>query len=385
MNQYDKRGVSADKSEVHEAIKKLDKGLYPNSFCKVLPDYLGGDDNYVNIVHADTAGTKTSLAYMYWKETGNLNIWKGIAQDAIVMNIDDIACTGITNNFIISSTIGRNKSLIPGEVIQTLISANQEYCQYMSEMGFQIVLAGGETADVGDIVRTIDVGITAVARAEKHKIKEIRIKPGDVIIGLGSEGNTSYDKVYNSGIGSNGLTFARHELLDASYKKQFPESFDPSLPDEVVYTGHKKLTDVDKETGLTIGELLLSPTRSYLPVLDSIWKKFFNEINGIIHCTGGGQTKVLHFIDNVRIVKNNLFQVPPVFRLIQEQNNTSWHEMYRVFNMGHRIEIYCSKEVASDLIKHISQFDIPARQIGFCEKSNRKKLIIIQDDLIIEY
>ncbi len=385
MDKYSKRGVSADKTEVHEAIKTLNKGLFPNAFCKILPDYLGNDKKFGNIMHADTAGTKTSLAYMYWRETGDISVWKGIARDAIVMNIDDIACAGVTQDIIISSTIGRNKNLIPGEVIKTIIEENQAFCDSMNELGINMHLAGGETADVGDIVRTIDVGITAVARAKRSRIKQIKIRPGDDIIGLSSTGSTVWDNEYNSSIGSNGLTFARHEVLANSYKQKYPECFDPSLTDDVVFTGNNHLEDPTEVENFNVGQLLLSPTRSYLPILNELYDTFLHEINGIIHCTGGGQTKVLHFADNIHIIKDNLFETPPVFNLIQKQSNADWKEMYKVFNMGHRIEIYCQPGISEDVIYLANKFGIEAKIIGQCEANNNSKLTINSQHGVFNY
>ncbi|MEA3496585.1 MAG: AIR synthase-related protein [Bacteroidota bacterium] len=373
---YDKRGVSASKKDVHAAIKNLDKGLFKNSFCKILPDHLSGNPENSLLMHADTAGTKTSLAYLYWKETADLNVWKGIVQDAIVMNIDDLACTGVVDNIIISSTIGRNKNLITADVIKTLIEGNQNFCNLMKKNGVNVFLSGGETADVGDIVRTVDVGITAFAQIKKNEIINIDIKAGNVIVGLESTGQSIYENSENSGIGSNGLTFARHEVLDKSYSKKYPESFDPNIPKEYVYSGNMKLTDKSDVENKNIGELLLSPTRTYLPVISKIIKKHKENISGIIHCTGGGQTKVLNFVENIHVIKDNLFKTPIVFRHIQEQNNCDWKELYQVFNMGHRLELYVDKSVADDIIKISEKFGIAARIIGYCEKFDDKKLTI---------
>ncbi|NLJ08323.1 MAG: phosphoribosylformylglycinamidine cyclo-ligase [Sphingobacteriales bacterium] len=373
---YEKRGVSADKKDVHEAIKHLDKGLYPQAFCKILPDFLYGDEQYALIMHADTAGTKTSLAYLYWKETGDENVWEGIVQDAIVMNIDDLACSGAASNFILSSTIGRNKNLISGEVISRVINAQAVFAEKLKKFGINIYLAGGETADVGDIVRTIDVGITVATRIKRNEVIEIRPQPGDVIVGFASFGQSIYEDGYNSGIGSNGLTFARHEVLNKYYAEKYPESYDPALSPEVIYSGKMFLTDNTGLSDINVGRLLLSPTRTYLPLLQEILFSYRSELHGIVHCTGGGQTKILHFIDNLKIVKNNLFEIPPVFRLIQQQNDTPLNEMFKVFNMGHRLEIYCHPDLADKLIAVSGQFGIEARIIGHVEESSGKEVVI---------
>jgi len=374
---YDKRGVSADKHEVHNAIKNLDKGLFPNAFCKVLPDYLNNDDQYGLIMHADTAGTKTSLAYLYWKETGDLSVWKGIVQDAIIMNIDDMACVGIVDNLVLSSTIGRNKNLITADVISELINQTLFFLKKMSSLGINIHLAGGETADVGDIVRTIDVGVTVTARIRKDHVIVIDPHPGDVIVGLSSFGRSFYEDEYNSGIGSNGLTFARHEVLSKVYAENYPESFDPNLDDSFVYTGKNILTTPSPIDGITTGKLLLSPTRTYMPVIKEILQNINKEdIHGIIHCTGGGQTKILHFINDLQIIKNNMFEIPPVFKMIQKQGNCDWAEMFKVFNMGHRLEIYCPESVARLVIDSSEKFNIKAQIIGYVEKSESKTVEI---------
>jgi phosphoribosylformylglycinamidine cyclo-ligase len=376
---YDKRGVSADKKDVHEAIKTLDKGIFPNSFCKIIHDYITGNNDYGIVMHADTAGTKTSLAYLYWKETNDLSVWEGIVQDALIMNIDDLACVGITDNIIISSTIGRNKNLVTGEVIKTIIEGTQIYLNSLKQYGINVYLSGGETADVGDIVRTLDVGFTAVARIEKSKVIQVNIQPGDVIIGLESYGQSTYEKMYNSGIGSNGLTFARHELLSSEYAEKYPESFDPAIEQEYVYTGKMKLTDPSYVPGLSIGQLMLSPTRTYLPVIREIITDLGQELHGIIHCTGGGQTKVLHFINNLKIVKDNLFEVPPIFKHIKEQSDADWKEMYKVFNMGHRMELYVRPEYEKQLIDLASKYNIRAKRVGYCEKSDSTSVTIITE------
>ena len=377
-SKYEARGVSPDKKEVHEAIKNLDKGLFPSAFCKILPDFTGGDEKYCNIMHADTAGTKTSLAYLFYKETNDLNIWKGIAQDAIVMNIDDMACVGCTDNIILSSTIGRNKNIISGEIIKTIIEGTSGFVEMMKNQGINIQLAGGETADVGDIVRTIDVGFTAFARIRKDNLIINDIKSDDVIVGFSSSGKTTYEETYNSGISSNGLTLARHDLLDHSYASQYPESFDPSIPKHLVYTGKMKLSDtIETPYGhKKLGELLLSPTRSYLPFIKSIPKDLSNKINGMIHCTGGGQTKVSKFISQKRIIKNNLFEVPPIFKAIQTNSETSWKEMYQVFNMGHRLEIYTDRYSAEEFIKIADTFNLKAQIIGHVTNHQGQSVLI---------
>ena len=389
MNQdkYGLRGVSSQKEEVHKAIQHLDKGLFPKAFCKILPDFIGGDETYCNVMHADTAGTKTALAYIYWKETGDLNVWKGIAQDALVMNLDDMACVGITDNIMISSTIGRNKSVISGEVIGAVINGTMDFLQTMEENGVKIHHAGGETADVGDIVRTIDVGITAFGRIKKSELIINDIKPGNVIVGLASYGKSSYEEEYNGGMGSNGLTSARHDVFSKIYAEKYPESFNPLIPDEVVYTGSKFITDkitIGKNI-IDIGKLVLSPTRTYLPILKTILDQFRKNISGIIHCSGGGQTKVLHFIDDVHIIKNNLLPVPPLFKLIQEESKTDWKEMFRVFNMGHRLEFYTDEKTAEEIIAISKQFRIDAQIIGYVETAQKKSVTIISEYGEFEY
>lgn len=375
-SKYDLRGVSADKTDIHNAIKELDKGLFPNAFCKILPDIAAGDNTYCNIMHADTAGTKPSLAYIYWKETGDNSVWGGIVQDAIVMNIDDLLCVGATNNIIISSTIGRNKNLIPGEAIENLIKGTADYIDELGEFGINLYLSGGETADVGDIVRTLDVGFTAFARMKRKDVIVNSIRDGDAIIGLASSGQASYEKQYNSGIGSNGLTSARHDILAGYLAEKYPESFDQCISDDLIYSGSKKLTDIDKETGISVGKLLLSPTRTYAPVIKRVMEKYHTKIHGIIHCTGGAQTKVLNFIEKLHIIKDNMFDVPPIFQLIQAESGTSWQEMYKVFNMGHRMEIYVAPEDAQPIMDISKEFNIDARVIGKCEKTDTKKLTI---------
>ncbi|GAB4256683.1 MAG: AIR synthase-related protein [Saprospiraceae bacterium] len=376
---YDLRGVSADKAEVHQAIKGLDKGLYPKAFCKILPDVTGGSDAHCNIMHADTAGTKTSLAYLYWKETGDLSVWKGIAQDALVMNLDDMACVGCVNDIVISSTIGRNKHLVSGEVIATLIQAANEFVERMAQHGVGLHLAGGETADVGDIVRTIDVGYTTFARMARKDVVVNDIQAGDVIVGLASFGQSIYEDEYNGGMGSNGLTSARHDVFSKTYAEKYPESFDPNTPLEVVYTGSKLLTDPieidDMQT--TVGKLVLSPTRTYMPVLKAIFDRLPKEqLHGIIHCTGGGQTKVIKFIENKRVVKNSLFDLPPLFELIRNESGTGWKEMYQVFNMGHRMEFYLPEAAAQSIIDIAKQFRIDARVVGYVEEHKGEEVRI---------
>lgn len=381
-DRYSQRGVSADKNEVHHAIRHLDMGLFKHCFCKVLPDLVANDPEYCNIMHADTAGTKTSLAYVYWRETGDLNVWKGIAQDALVMNLDDMACVGSYQNIVVSSTIGRNKNLIPAEVLEALISGTAHFLEEMNTMGITIKLAGGETADVGDIVRTIDVGITAFGRLRRDQVITCKIKPGDVIIGLASFGQSSYETVYNAGMGSNGLTSARHDILYKSYAKKYPESFDPAVPDDLVYCGTRSITesiDIPGYGKRSIGELILSPTRTYIPVVKQMIEHYRSQITGLIHCTGGAQTKVLKFVDQLRIVKDNLFTIPPLFDLIEKESGSSRKEMYQVFNMGHRMEIYCDPSVASQLIDISRAFQIDARLIGRVEASDQKELIIRDD------
>ena len=385
MGKYDKRGVSADKKEVHDAIKNIDKGLFPNAFCKVIPDFVGNDADFVNLMHADTAGTKTSLAYLYWKETGDVSVWKGIVQDALVMNLDDLACVGAYNDIIVSSTIGRNKNLITGEVIKTIIEAAQEFSERMKEHGINIQMSGGETADVGDIVRTIDVGYTAFARVKKSEIIDINILPGDVIVGVESSGRSTYEEIFNSGIGSNGLTFARHEALMNDYAQKYPESFDPHIDSEYVYTGKLDLKQKSYVEDMNVGQLLLSPTRTYLPLIKEILNNGADDIHGIIHCTGGGQTKISHFIKDLHIIKNNLFEVPAVFRHIQEQSDADWQEMYKVFNMGHRLEFYVPESMASEIIEHSAKFNLNAKIIGHVEFSKGEKVTIDSDKGVFTY
>ena len=375
---YDLRGVSASKSEVHAAIKNLDKGLYPTAFCKILPDIAANDSAYCNLMHADTAGTKTSLAYMYWRETGDLSVWRGIAQDAIVMNLDDMACVGCTEGILLSSTIGRNKNLISGDVISELINGTVEFVEQLREFGIDIHLAGGETADVGDIVRTIDVGYTAFARMKRDDLIINNIQPGDVIVGVASHGQASYETEYNGGMGSNGLTSARHDVFSKIYSEKYPDSYDHNTPGEVVFIGNKKLTDTIDIEGqqIPIGKLVLSPTRTFMPLLNEVFKTLKKEINGIIHCTGGAQTKVLKFVDNVHIIKDNLFDTPPLFELIQKESGTDWKEMYQVFNMGNRLEFYLPEQHAQTIIDVAKSFNIDAQVIGHVTASPTNKLTI---------
>ena len=386
-SRYKLRGVSSDKEDVHEAIKNQDKGLYPKAFCKILPDFISNSDDHALIIHSDGAGTKSSLAYVYWKETGDLNVWKGIAQDSIVMNLDDVACVGAIDNMVLSSTIGRNKNKISGDVISKVIKGTNEILNYYRKHGINIYSGGGETADVGDLVKTIIVDSCITVRIKKDQIIDnSNIKPGNVIIGLSSSGISSYNKDYNSGIGSNGLTSARHDVLSKYLKILYPESYDNDLPDELTYCGSKKLTDKLDNLQLDLGKLLLSPTRSYAPLLKKIFDQVGRDkINGIIHCTGGGQTKILHFIDNLHILKNNLFEVPPIFKLIQEESKTDSKEMFKVFNMGHRMEIFTNAENALEIIKISESVGIKAKIIGEVFKSDKKKLTIQSEIGNFEY
>ena len=386
-NRYNLRGVSAAKEDVHNAIKNIDKGIFPKAFCKIIPDILGGDDEYCNIMHADGAGTKSSLAYMYWKETGDTNVWKGIAQDAIVMNTDDLLCVGAVDNILVSSTIGRNKMLIPGEVISAIINGTDELLADMREMGVGIYPTGGETADVGDLVRTIIVDSTVACRMKKSDvIDNSKIQPGDVIVGLSSSGQATYEKSYNGGMGSNGLTSARHDVFSKYLATKYPESFDNSIPQELVYSGTKTLTEQIEGLGIDAGQLVLSPTRTYAPVIRKILDAKRNKIHGMIHCTGGAQTKVLHFInDNCKIIKDNMFAVPPLFKIIKEESNTDWKEMYQVFNMGHRMEIYVSPEDAEDIIQISKSFNIDAQVIGHVEEDNKPSLTIKSEFGVFNY
>jgi phosphoribosylformylglycinamidine cyclo-ligase len=385
-SKYSKRGVSSTKEDVHAAIKNADKGLYPKAFCKIVPDHLGGDEEFCNIMHSDGAGTKSSLAYIYWKETGDLSVWKGIAQDAIVMNLDDLLCVGAFNNILFSSTIGRNKNHIPGEVIAAVINGTEEVLEELRNMGIGIWSTGGETADMGDLVRTIVIDSTVIARIKRSRvISNHKIVNGDIIIGLSSSGKTNYEKEYNSGMGSNGLTSARHDLFAPYLASKYPESLDTTLPYDLIYSGKFRLTDPIAGLNTDAGKLVLSPTRTYAPVIKKIIENMHSEIHGMVHCSGGGQTKVMHFIDNMHIVKNNLFPVPPLFRFIHEQSGTEWEEMYKVFNMGHRFEIYTDQKNASEIIRIASGFNLEAKIIGYCEASEKKKLTINSEFGTFEY
>lgn len=385
-SRYSARGVSASKEDVHEAIRNVDKGVFPKAFCKIVPDILGGDPEWCNIMHADGAGTKSSLAYMYWKETGDLSVWKGIAQDALIMNVDDLLCVGATDNILVSSTIGRNKNNIPGEVIAAIINGTEELLATLREMGVSIYSTGGETADVGDLVRTIIVDSTVTCRMKRADVVSAdRIKAGNVIVGLSSSGQASYESDYNGGMGSNGLTSARHDVFSKYLAEKYPESFDPQVPGELVYSGGKKLTDAVEELDIDAGKLVLSPTRTYAPVIKKVLDQFRSEISGMIHCSGGAQTKVLHFVDNVHVIKDNMFPVPPLFKLIHEQSGTDWKEMYKVFNMGHRFEIYCGEDVAQEIIKISESFNIEAQIIGRVESFEGKKLTITSGNGTFEY
>ena len=374
---YNLRGVSASKEDVHHAIQHIDKGLYPNAFCKIIPDILGGDADYCNIMHADGAGTKSSLAYMYWRETGDLDVWKGIAQDALIMNIDDLLCVGATDNILVSSTIGRNKLVIPGEVISAIINGTDELLAELRKMGIGVYATGGETADVGDLVRTIIVDSTVTCRMKRcDVIDNAQIRPGDVIVGLASSGQATYEKSYNGGMGSNGLTSARHDMFAKYLAEKYPESYDAAMPDELAYSGQLHLTDPVEGAPIDAGKLVLSPTRTYAPVIKKILDHIRPHIHGMVHCSGGAQTKILHFIDHSRIVKDNLFDIPPLFRTIQEQSHTDWAEMYKVFNMGHRFEIYLPAMYADDVIAISKSFHIDAKIVGRVEASSQKELII---------
>ena len=375
---YAQRGVSAGKEEVHKAIKNVDKGLFPKAFCKIVPDYLTGSEEHCLIMHADGAGTKSSLAYMYWKETGDLSVWKGIAQDALIMNIDDLLCVGATDNILLSSTIGRNKNLITGEVISAIINGTEELIADLEQHGVSIKSTGGETADVGDLVRTIIVDSTVTARMKKEDVVDnANIKPGDVIVGLASFGQATYENEYNGGMGSNGLTSARHDVFNKYLAEKYPESFDKAVPDELVYSGSKKLTDAVSESPLDAGKLVLSPTRTYAPVIKKILASVDKSLlHGMVHCSGGAQTKILHFIENLHIIKDNLFDIPPLFKLIQEESGTDWKEMYQVFNMGHRMELYVDPSLADEIIAISKAFNIDAQVIGRVENADQKELTI---------
>jgi len=383
---YNQRGVSASKEDVHAAIKNIDKGLFPKAFCKIIPDLLSGDKNYCTIMHADGAGTKSSLAYMYWKETGDLSVWKGIAQDALIMNLDDLLCVGATDNILLSSTIGRNKNLIPGEVLSALIQSSEELLLDLRNWGVNIHSTGGETADVGDLVRTIIVDSTVTARMKRSEvIDNAKIKVGDVIVGLSSYGQASYENEYNGGMGSNGLTSARHDVFAKYLSKKYPESYDNNMPEELVYAGNLKLTDPTEVEGVDAGKLVLSPTRTYAPIIKKILDHYRQQIHGMIHCSGGAQTKVLHFTDKLHIVKDNMFAIPPLFKMIKEQSGTPWKEMYKVFNMGHRMELYVPQEIAEDIIQISQSFQVDAQIIGRVEKSDKQHLSIHTENGIFEY
>lgn len=376
-NRYMMRGVSASKEDVHNAIKNIDKGIFSKAFCKIIPDILGGDPEYCNIMHADGAGTKSSLAYAYWKETGDISVWKGIAQDALIMNIDDLLCVGAVDNILVSSTIGRNKNLIPGSVISAIINGTDELLAELRNMGVGVYATGGETADVGDLVRTIIVDSTVTCRMKRSNvIDNANIRPGDVIVGLASFGQASYEKQYNGGMGSNGLTSARHDVFTKYLAKKYPETFDSAVPEELIYSGGLKLTDSIQGSPLDAGKLVLSPTRTYAPVVKKLLDALRPQIHGMIHCSGGAQTKIMHFVENVRVVKDNLFPIPPLFRTIQEQSHTDWSEMYKVFNCGHRLEVYLPKEYAEQVIEISKSFNIEARIVGRVEESDHSELII---------
>ena len=387
IERYQMRGVSADKEDVHAAIRNIDKGLFPKAFCKIVPDYLTGDSDYCLVMHADGAGTKSSLAYMYWKKTGDLSVWKGIAQDALIMNIDDLLCVGAVNEILISSTIGRNKNHIPGEVIKAIIEGTNELVDELNDQGMKLTLTGGETADVGDLVRTIIVDSTVTARLKRDSvIDNANIKAGDVIVGMASYGKASYETTYNGGMGSNGLTSARHDVFSKSLAEEFPESFDPLLPSDLVYTGSKNLQDSVEDVSVDAGKLVLSPTRTYAPVMKAILDVFSpNDIHGAIHCSGGAQTKVLHFIDSGHVIKDNMFPIPPLFKMIQSESKTDWREMYKVFNMGHRMELYVSPENAASIIEIAKSFSIDAQVVGRVAESVNKKLTLSTPNGTFEY
>jgi len=385
-SKYDRRGVSSQKEDVHRAIENIDKGLFPKAFCKIVPDILGGDESFCNVMHADGAGTKSSLAYIYWKETGDMSVWKGIARDAIVMNTDDLLCVGAYNNILLSSTIGRNKNLIPGEVITAIINGTEEVLEELRSLGIGIWSTGGETADLGDLVRTIVVDSTVVARMKRADvITSQNIRAGDVIVGLASYGQTSWETEYNGGMGSNGLTSARHDVFASYLASKYPESFDTSIPHELAYSGRLNLTDPIEGLNIEAGKLVLSPTRTYAPVVVRILENMKQAIHGMIHCSGGGQTKIIHFIDGMHIIKDNMFPVPPLFKIIREQSGTPWHEMYKVFNMGHRFEIYTPEKNAESIIDIASGFNLEAQVIGHCEASDKKRLTIITGNGKFEY
>ena len=379
-SRYALRGVSSGKEEVHKAISKIDKGLFPKAFCKIVPDLLSGSKDHCVVMHADGAGTKSSLAYAYWKETGDISVWKGIAQDALIMNIDDLLCVGATDNILVSSTIGRNKSLVPGEVISAIIQGTEEVLEELRSHGLSIYSTGGETADVGDLVRTIIVDSTVVARMKrKDVITNKNIQPGDIIVGLSSSGQTSYENSYNGGMGSNGLTSARHDVFNKDIANKFPETYDPSIPDDLIYSGTQSLTSSLEGISLNAGQLVLSPTRTYAPIIVELLKNHRNDIHGMIHCSGGAQTKILHFVDDLHIIKDNLFETPPLFEMIQKESSTSWKEMYRVFNMGHRMELYVNPRNLNSIIDICNSFNLEAKQVGRVEASDKKQLTIISE------
>ena len=385
-SRYNARGVSASKGDLYKAIKNIDKGLFPKAFCKVVPDIIGGDPGWCNIMHADGAGTKSALAYMYWKETGDISVWKGIAQDALIMNIDDLLCVGALDNILVSSTIGRNKSLIPGEVISAIINGTEEILSQLREWGLNIWSTGGETADVGDLVRTVIVDSTVVCRMRRSDVISAGdIKPGNVIVGLSSSGRALYEDNFNGGMGSNGLTSARHDVFSKYLAEKYPESYDPGIPDELVYTGSYKLTDQIEELGIDAGKLVLSPTRTYAPVIKKVLERFRGEISGMIHCSGGAQTKVLHYVNNVHIIKDNMFAVPKLFEIIQKESGTDWKEMYKVFNMGHRFEIYTMPEIADDVISVVNSYNIDAKIVGRVEAGDQRQLTILTEHGKFEY
>ena len=378
MNErYAARGVSASKEDVHRAIQNINKGLYPNAFCKIVEDFLGGDSNYCTVMHADGAGTKSSLAYLYWKETGDLDVWKGIAQDAVVMNTDDLICVGAVDNILLSSTIGRNKSIIPGEVITALIEGTEEVLQMLRDNGLDIRSTGGETADLGDLVRTVVVDSTVISRMKRSEVIDNRnISAGDVVVGLASYGKSNYEKEYNGGMGSNGLTSARHDLFHKEYAQKYPESYDPEVPEELIYSGKYRLTDRITDVPVDMGKLVLSPTRTYAPIVKLLLKNLRAEIHGMVHCSGGAQTKVLHFVENLHIVKDHLFEIPPLFKCIQEESRTHWKEMYKVFNMGHRMEIYLEPAHADQVMAIAESFGVAAQIVGYVEASDQKQVTI---------
>lgn len=383
---YDLRGVSASKEDVHNAIKNIDKGVFPNAFCKIIPDILGGDPEYCNIMHADGAGTKSSLAYAYWKETGDINVWKGIAQDALIMNIDDLLCVGATDNILVSSTIGRNKLLVPGEVIAAIINGTEELLEDLRNLGVSVYSTGGETADVGDLVRTIIVDSTVTCRMKRADvIDNANISEGDVIVGLASYGQATYEKSYNGGMGSNGLTSARHDVFSKNIANKYPETYDHNVPENLTYSGNVNLTDSVEDSPINAGLLVLSPTRTYAPVIKSILDTMRNKIHGMVHCSGGAQTKVMHFVKNKHVIKDNFFPIPPLFKLIAEQSGTDWKEMYKVFNMGHRMEIYLSPEDAQDVINISKSFNIDAKIVGRVEKAEHNKLTLVTPHGTFEY